>query len=362
MLAKIFYRLPLAIALYFASLPANAVTYTFTDLGTPSGSMSVANSINNSGQIVGVATSSNSIPWHAMLWDNGVAIQLDIGESHAYGINNSGQIVGVGSNRNATLWHNGSVTDLGLPGGGSSKAYGISESGQVVGTAYNAIIWNNGVATRLASLDSTNMVSEAFDINSSGQIVGISFTQEGNHAALWSNGSITDLGTLGNGYVSQASSINDSGQIVGWSASEAAGMIRATLWSNGGVADLGALHSGGVSNANSINNLGQIVGWSSIDTNYLQIAATLWSNGNIIDLNTLLSASDVAAGWKLISANSINDNGSIVGQARNNLLGIHAGAFLMSVTPVPEADTSAMLLMGAGVMGFMARRRKQVAA
>jgi hypothetical protein len=29
---------------------------------------------------------------------------------------------------------------------------------------------------------------------------------------------------------------------------------------------------------------------------------------------------------------------------------------------VPEADTSAMLLMGAGVMGFMARRRKQAAA
>jgi hypothetical protein len=32
------------------------------------------------------------------------------------------------------------------------------------------------------------------------------------------------------------------------------------------------------------------------------------------------------------------------------------------VAAVPEADTSAMLLMGAGVMGFMARRRKQVAA
>ena len=36
--------------------------------------------------------------------------------------------------------------------------------------------------------------------------------------------------------------------------------------------------------------------------------------------------------------------------------------FATSVTPVPEADTSAMLLMGAGLMGFMARRRKQVAA
>lgn len=32
------------------------------------------------------------------------------------------------------------------------------------------------------------------------------------------------------------------------------------------------------------------------------------------------------------------------------------------ISPVPEPDTSAMLLMGAGVMGFMARRRKQVAA
>ena len=30
----------------------------------------------------------------------------------------------------------------------------------------------------------------------------------------------------------------------------------------------------------------------------------------------------------------------------------------INTAPVPEADTSAMLLMGAGVMGFMARRRK----
>jgi hypothetical protein len=37
-------------------------------------------------------------------------------------------------------------------------------------------------------------------------------------------------------------------------------------------------------------------------------------------------------------------------------------ASLTAVNPVPEADTSAMLLMGAGVMGFIARRRKQVSA
>ena len=33
-----------------------------------------------------------------------------------------------------------------------------------------------------------------------------------------------------------------------------------------------------------------------------------------------------------------------------------------SINPVPEADTSAMLLVGAGVMGFMARRRKNTQA
>jgi len=36
--------------------------------------------------------------------------------------------------------------------------------------------------------------------------------------------------------------------------------------------------------------------------------------------------------------------------------------FATSVTPVPEADTSAMLLMGAGVMSFIARRRKNAQA
>jgi hypothetical protein len=35
---------------------------------------------------------------------------------------------------------------------------------------------------------------------------------------------------------------------------------------------------------------------------------------------------------------------------------------IQSVTPVPEADTSAMLLMGLGVIGFMARRRKNTQA
>ena len=45
-----------------------------------------------------------------------------------------------------------------------------------------------------------------------------------------------------------------------------------------------------------------------------------------------------------------------------NVTDINDFMFATSVTPVPEADTSAMLLMGAGVMGFIARRRRNAQA
>ena len=355
-------KILLALTISSVSLSANA-DYTFTDLGTPSGSLSVAESINNLGQIVGEASSSNSIPWHAMLWNNGAAIQLDTGESYAWGINNSGQVVGRGSNSHATLWDNGAVTDLGTLAGNGSVALGINDSGKVVGGSnLNGVLWNNGVASALVPLDPTTNPGgqaggQAYSINSSGQIVGMSLFMGNWHATLWDNGVPSDLGTLGNGNTSQANSINNSGQVVGWSTSEGVGMIHATLWSNGVATNLGELGNdvGNYSHAHSINNSGQVVGITYFSGG--GGAATLWSNGNIVDLNTLLSASDVAAGWRLMSANSINDNGSIVGQAQNNLLGIHAGAFLLSVAAVPEVDTSAMLLIGLGLFGFITRRK-----
>jgi hypothetical protein len=60
----------------------------------------------------------------------------------------------------------------------------------------------------------------------------------------------------------------------------------------------------------------------------------------------------------LKEASDINDNGSIVGNALNTVSYAERGFLLQSVAAVPEADTSAMLLIGAGVMGFMVRRRK----
>jgi hypothetical protein len=77
--------------------------------------------------------------------------------------------------------------------------------------------------------------------------------------------------------------------------------------------------------------------------------AALWSNGTATDLNSLVNA---ASGWVLLSANSINDSGQIVGD------GIFNGqkeAFLLTPTPIPAAAW----LMGSGLFGLFGFRRKK---
>ena len=95
--------------------------------------------------------------------------------------------------------------------------------------------------------------SDALGLNDSDQVVGY----YGSEAFLYSDGTLTNLGTLG-GNVAVAQSINDSGQIVGYSNTSSY-QTDAFLYSNGTMTDLGNL--GGTSIANRINNSGQVVGY-----------------------------------------------------------------------------------------------------
>jgi probable HAF family extracellular repeat protein len=351
MLLKNFYRLILVIALSAASLSAHA-NYTFSLLDTPGFAGSAAFAINNSGQVVGFTIGPQ---FQATIWSGTTTTYL--GSFNAFSINDSGQVVGTSNyqgytySNQATIW-NGTTTII----LGNGNAAGINDSGQVVGqSGERATLWSNGNATDLGTLGG---YSYATAINDSGQIVGASNTTSGQHATLWSNGTITDLGTLG-GVSSYAVSINNSGQIVGYSNFSGANGYHATLWSNGVAIDLGTL-GGNNSSATAINALGQIVGSSSVADAQTD-RATLWNGITAVDLNSFLSADALSAGWELNSANDINDNGWIVGQASNNLLGIYNQAFLLTpVAVVPEADTSAMLLMGLGLFGFIVRNRKAI--
>src|SRR5215471_8140596 len=149
------------------------------------------------------------------------------------------------------------VTNLGtLSGASSAKVAGINKSGQIVGTsADHAFLWSNGTMTDLGTLGGD--VSSAYAINDLGQVVGQAATANGEmHAFLWANGVMTDLGVPGE--TSAAHGINSQGVIVGVASAK---NVRggAVQWFNGQrqfIGDLGPSGSG--STAISINDNGQI--------------------------------------------------------------------------------------------------------
>ena len=223
----------------------------------------------------------------AAYWQNGQNITMGlIGGRYAVSraVNDAGQIVGrsdtnkvsysegdVGNQYpnytpQAFVWQNGTFTDLGgLPAlpDGFSEAVAINNSGQIAGyasgaTSFHAALWQNGT---ISDLDTGRTAgSAAYGINARGQVVGVN----GFTAALWDNGSFTDLGALPNQHGSFANAINDTGQIVGASVVSLDDLYsgqntRAVLWHNGQIQDLGTL-GGPTGRALGINNAGQIVG------------------------------------------------------------------------------------------------------
>jgi probable HAF family extracellular repeat protein len=106
--------------------------------------------------------------------------------------------------------------------------------GQVVGqsnltgdTTNHAFLWQNGEMTDLGTLPG-DVASLATNINSKTQVVGPSFDASGNpRAFLWQDGVMTDLNTLipadSPFFLVEALAINDRGQITGYALVKATG-------------------------------------------------------------------------------------------------------------------------------------------
>lgn len=126
-----------------------------------------------------------------------------------------------------------SMTDLGNLGYGVTYGLAINNTGQVTGYGYT---------------------SQEFQITCPPQKYGQpkQCFERPYHAFLWSNGTMTDLGTLG-GHFSKGVAINLAGEVVG-QADLRTGFSDSFLWNGTKMTDIGSWHAQG------INDSGQIVG------------------------------------------------------------------------------------------------------
>lgn len=286
------------------------------------------------------------------------------GNVSAVGINDQGDIVGTsqypGGSSNTSgpfVYYHASGSELELDGFAAS---GINDADKIAGELANlstgpqAVVWSKNGGVEVLPADSFAMADA---INNDGDVAGNIDNGHGdNLAVMWSwpmgpPGSKstlreTELGvlwadpTLPDYATSTASGINAFSHITG---SSTAGKgtdpntavflgIHAFLYKSGRMADLGALALAGDGSDDSegfaVNDLDQVVGISTTaipaKNSQDQTCAScgvashafLWSSGKMKDLGNLAAI----PGWNS-QADSINDNGEIVGWSDSNVSG-----------------------------------------
>lgn len=193
-----------------------------------------------------------------------------------------------------------------------SIATAINNAGDVVGQMPWGVgfLYSNGVLTNLGTI-AGDTGTRAWGINNHKQVVGNSYGNLAtSHGFVYSNGAMHDIGSLAGG-PTFAYDINDAGDIVGESILPWPQFQFAILYRDGVMRNLNCLPGSDRSQAAAINNKGQIAGTSGVGPaqgpNGNQTHAVIWEYGVIKDLGTLGGLNSVAE--------DINERGEVAGSS-----------------------------------------------
>ena len=331
--------------------------YELKELGNPSGaSFSVAEDINNKGQVCGEASQKG------FLWDpsSGYStFQLGNGSNDIFGgINDDGVIAGDahnGSKHTAYTWDktNG-IQQLLQSDVRGSAARDINNKGQVAGqvigydASTNAARYDPGTGWKILGDLS---ISFAFGINNRGDAVGEWYNGGGfgiQTPFLYTDaGGMVDLGLPSDMNQGFGSKINDSGTIVGvWARKEDLSFLAWIRKPDGEYIRIEPPLLPGQTLPYDINNHNQVVGYY---TNVNGTFSFIWSEETgLQDLGSLTIGG--FAGYQRVIATGISDTGYI--SATGIVNGVpHA----LLLTPVPEPP---LWLGFVGVLGLFGFRKQ----
>jgi uncharacterized membrane protein len=338
--------------------------FDLTDLLDPMGyPIATAESVNNSGQIVGSAFGGGDDYEHGVIWEGaeGVSLLAVLPRDNSSGarrIENDGVISGVSNfveivdnghiilifeDQKATAWTEGVPANLNeqVSGGATyidlRMAMDRVDSGEFIGfgrsfgeapfTSYGFMLEPDGMVTDLGAL--THPVAA----NESGQIVGFNGTGQ-DKAHLWDNGVLTNLHENQGftGVTSRARAITEDGVILGEAQFDISKPEEPTAWVEGVAERLVPEVNRPQGVATGANGAGVWVGYyNDLDDLSSEWMSFRIDDGVRTDLFDLLVDVD---GWTSLLALDINDQGWIVGY------GIHdmqlGRAFLM--VPTCTAD------------------------
>jgi probable HAF family extracellular repeat protein len=197
-----------------------------------------------------------------------------------------------------------------------SAAFAVSDKGTVVvgsaevpfpsGSAQHAFLWENGVMVDLGTLGGTGPqgASYALDVSGNGKIVvGAATIATGEtHAFRWTKSTgMVDIGTLA-GFGATAWAVNSNGSVIVGQSDTLSHATHAFRWTSlGGMSDLGTL-GGDSAVAYDVNDKGDVVvGISSTGSSGSH--AFRWTSAGMTDLGSFGGDSQ---------ANAVNGSGSTV--------------------------------------------------